>query len=95
MGMGLFWLLLSSFRRRPPNLVIPAKAGIQLFAFALDLRRFANPASRPCALPRASLRTGHFLLLAQEKVTKEKGTPGAAVFGHPALRLRERAAEVR
>ena len=43
------------------------------------LVRFAKPASRPCALRRASLRAGHFLLLAQEKVTKEKGTPEGAV----------------
>jgi len=39
--------------------------------------------SRPTSLcfPRASLRAGHFLLLAQEKVTKEKGTLAAAVIG--------------
>ena len=42
--------------------------------------------NRPTSLcfPRASLRAGHFLLLAQEKVTKEKGSPGAA----PAARVR-------
>jgi len=47
---------------------------------------FAKTDSRPCAFPRASLRAGHFLLLAQEKVTKEKGTPG----GTPAAALRVR-----
>jgi hypothetical protein len=29
----------------------------------------------PCLIPLASRRAGHFLLRAQEKVTKEKGTP--------------------
>jgi hypothetical protein len=58
------------------------------------LVRFAKPDSRPCALRRASLRAGHFLLLAQEKVTKEKGTPGTAVAGS-SRRLREDAAAVR
>jgi len=94
----IFVVLLS---RYPPNVVlanaptfvIPAKAGIQLLCSWL-LVRFAKPASRPCALRRASLRAGHFLLLAQEKVTKEKGTPGTAVAGS-SRRLREDAAAVR
>jgi len=34
-------------------------------------------------------------LCGQEKATKEKATPGSAVSGHPALRLRERAPAVR
>jgi hypothetical protein len=38
-----------------------------------------------------SWRPGHFLLLAQKKVTKEKGTLAAAVAGLPARRLREQA----
>jgi len=40
-----------------------------------------------------SLSAGYFLLLAQKKVTKEKGTPAAAVAGASMpLRLREQAA---
>jgi len=31
----------------------------------------------------------HFLLLAQEKVTKEKGTPEGALGGRPARQVRE------
>jgi len=80
------------------NFVIPAKAGIQLLAFAFDLLwTSAYRETRPTSvcISRASLRASHFLLLAQEKVTKEKGTPATAVAGHRARRLREGAAEVR
>jgi len=38
----------------------------------------------------ASLRAGFFLLLVQEKETKEKDTPTAPPSGHPAPRVRER-----
>ena len=50
--------------------------------------RRCAPGFRP--LPRP----GHFLLLAQEKVTKEKGTPRVAPLGHPVQRVRGRAAGV-
>src|SRR6185312_14241532 len=39
---------------------------------------FARTDSRPCALRPPSLAAGHFLLLAQKKVTKENGTLGYA-----------------
>jgi hypothetical protein len=61
-------------------IVIPAKAGIH-FAFALGLSfaAAAKPGSRPCAPRRPSMVAGYFLLLAQKKVTKEKGTLAVAV----------------
>jgi len=80
--------------------VIPAKAGIHSdrhpgesrdpLAVALDLRRYAKTDSRPCVSTRI-LRAGHFLLLAQEKVTKEKGSPGRTPaapvrYGRPGFR---------
>jgi hypothetical protein len=51
---------------------------------------------RPFRAPSLAFSTGppwpagHFLLLVQEKVTKEKDTPGGAPYGHPALRVRVR-----
>src|SRR4029079_19677360 len=57
----------SSFRRKPES--------ISLLIFRAD----AKTASRPCAVCPSSLAASHFLLLAQEKVTKEKGTLAAAV----------------
>ncbi len=49
--------------------------------------------SRRWGVPRevstASRRPSHFLLLVQEKVTKEKDTPVGPPFGHPVLRVRE------
>src|SRR4051812_48326279 len=39
----------------------------------------AKTDSRPCAFRRPSLVAGYFLLLAQKKVTKEKGTLASAV----------------
>src|SRR4051812_23282011 len=53
--------------------VIPAKAGIH-FDFALQ--RFTRTDSRPCVSRRPSMADGYFLLLVQEKVTKEN-TPSA------------------
>ena len=49
----------SSRRKRDPS------------AFSFDLRRFSETDSRPCELRPPSWRTSHFLLLVQEKVTKE------------------------
>ena len=46
---------------------------------AFDLRRYAKSDSHPCAVCPPSLAASHFLLLAQEKVTKEKGTLATAV----------------
>ena len=71
-------------------LVIPAKAGIHSspsfrrkpgsICFSLDLPQHpTKPDSRPCGVCPPSLAASHFLLLAQEKVTKEKGTLAAAV----------------
>src|SRR5688572_25508837 len=60
----------------------PVEAGTQLLAF-LACRGFAAR-FRP---PRR--RPSHFLLLAQEKVTKEKGTPEARPEDIPVLRDRE------
>ena len=52
----------------------------------------AVTASRPCVVRLTSLSAGYFLLLAQKKVTKEKGTLAAAVAGASMpLRLREQA----
>src|SRR3954471_8039964 len=60
--------------------VIPAKAGIHFdFAFCF-WRAVAIADSRPCACRRPSMVAGYFLLLAQKKVTKEKGTLASAVF---------------
>ena len=79
------------------SLVIPAKAGIQLLAFCLDLfQRYAKTDSRPCVVCPPSLAASHFLLLAQEKVTQEKGTLAAAVCrASMPGKLRKRATEVR
>src|ERR1700748_2386924 len=50
----------------------------------------AKTDSRPCAFRRPSMVAGYFLLLAQKKVTKEKGTLAAAVAGASMpLRLRK------
>jgi len=56
--------------------VIPAEAGIHL---DLVFGVLAITDSRPCVFRRPSMVAGHFLLLAQKKVTKEKGTLAAAV----------------
>ena len=61
-----------------PNFVIPAKAGIQLLAFVFGSCRDNRPTSL-CFFARHPWRASHFLLLAQEKVTKEKGTPERTV----------------
>src|SRR6478752_3590237 len=60
--------------------VIPADAGIH---FALVFGVVAISDSRPCAFRRPSMVAGYFLLLAQKKVTKEKGTLAVAVCRHP------------
>ena len=64
---------------KAPNIVIPAKAGIQFLSFVfLRFCRETRPTSL-CFFTRHPWRASHFLLLAQEKVTKEKGTPEGAV----------------
>ena len=63
---------------KAPNVVIPAKAGIQLLAFSSRCAS-RNPPTSLCFFTRHPWRASHFLLLAQEKVTKEKGTPEDAV----------------
>jgi len=45
---------------------------------------FAKTDSRPCAFRPASLRAGFFLLLVQEKETKEKDIPTAPPAAHRA-----------
>ena len=60
--------------------------------FGLGFRGFAITGSRPCVIRPPSMAAGYFLLLAQKKVTKEKGTLAAAVAGASMpLRLREQA----
>ena len=54
-----------------PDFVIPAKAGIQLLALVLGSYREIRLTS--LCFRRASLRAGHFSLLAQREVTKRKG----------------------
>src|SRR6476620_12080188 len=66
-----------------PDLVIPAEAGIHL---ALVFGVVAITDSRPCAFRRPSMVAGYFLLLAQKKVTKEKGTLGSAPLAERAVR---------
>ena len=51
---------------------------------------FAKTNSRPCVVRPASLRAGFFLLLVQEKETKEKDNPASAPSAHPARKVRER-----
>jgi hypothetical protein len=63
---------------KAPDLVIPAKAGIHCLFFALVASRETRLTSL-CFFARHPWRASHFLLLAQEKVTKEKGTPEGAV----------------
>src|SRR4051794_6671252 len=66
--------------RDPLLVVIPAEAGIHFdLAVALLFGAAARTDSRPCAFRRPSLVAGYFLLLAQKKVTKEKGTLASAV----------------
>ena len=61
-----------------PAFVIPAKAGTQrLCSLVFGFSR--QPPHVPVLFRSPSWRAGHFLLLAQEKVTKEKGTPEGAV----------------
>src|SRR6478672_12003892 len=54
--------------------------------FCLGLQRFAKTDSRPCAFRRPSMVAGYFLLLAQKKVTKEKGTLRSAPLAERAVR---------
>jgi len=77
--------------------VIPAQAGgafqqpaglvIQplLWLFRFRENRLASVQVRP-----ASLRAGFFLLLVQEKETKEKDSPASSPSAHPARKVRER-----
>jgi len=66
--------------RDPPVTVIPAEAGIHLLLLCSDRLGFPLKHIRVFFRP-PSWRPGHFLLLAQEKVTQEKGTPAVAVAG--------------
>ena len=74
--VGMVWVRCSLF------FVIPAKAGIQLFA-SLSSALTRSPTHVRVRFVRHPWRPSHFLLLAQEKVTKEKGTLATAVAGHP------------
>src|SRR6201991_4298416 len=53
---------------------------------ALVFRVVAKTDSRPCVVRRPSMVAGYFLLLAQKKVTKEKGTLGSAPLAERAVR---------
>jgi hypothetical protein len=68
--------------------VVPAKAGTQRLCsrFAFGVSR--QPTHVPVFFSRHPWRASHFLLLAQEKVTKEKGTPEGAVGRWPTARVR-------
>ena len=79
---------------KAPHFVIPAKAPTSssrrkpgssslLFALVLECCRETRLTSL-CFFARHPWRASHFLLLAQEKVTKEKGTPEGAVGGRAA-----------
>src|SRR3982751_2862658 len=69
--------------------VIPAKASVTrhpgegrdpfCFCLALVCDAAAKTDSRPCGFRPPSWRPSYFLLLAQKKVTKEKGTLASAV----------------
>src|SRR5579859_3103710 len=55
------------------------RQGSSDFGFGLRLLRLRGLAAYAAGVPTSCRRPGHFLLLAQEKVTKEKGTPVAAL----------------
>src|SRR5215813_4640403 len=79
-----------SFRRKPESSFArhsgEGRNPVLLLLFGSVFGAVARTDSRPCAVRRPSLVAGHFLLLAQKKVTKEKGTLGAAPS--PAARVR-------
>ena len=91
----IFVVLLS---RHPPDFVIPTNAPISSSrrkpgSSSLPLALGAFHETRPtslCFFTRHPWRASHFLLLAQEKVTKEKGTPEGAVGrrSRPTARVR-------
>jgi len=58
--------------------------------FALAFSASTKTDSRPCVFRPASLRAGFFLLLVQEKETKEKDSPASPPSAHPARKVRER-----
>jgi len=57
------------------------RQGSSDFGFGLQLLRLRDLAAYAAGVPTSCRRPGYFLLLAQEKVTKEKGTPIAALAG--------------
>ena len=75
------------FRVHFRHFVIPAKAGTQRLCLA-PVRSSRQPTHVPVFFTRHPWRASHFLLLAQEKVTKEKGTPKGAVGLWPTARGR-------
>jgi hypothetical protein len=75
-----------------PTLVIPAKPGSILLCLSSSAL-LRKPTHVPCEFRPPSWRPSYFLLLAQKKVTKEKGTLAVAVArASMPLRLREQAA---
>ncbi len=66
--------------------VTPAQAGVQ--SLDIWLSRYSDLAAYAAGVPTSCRRPGHFLLLAQEKVTKEKGTPIAALSGYAGQSVR-------
>src|SRR5579859_7752415 len=64
------------------------RQGSSDFGFGLRLLRLCDLAAYAAGVPTSCRRPGHFLLLAQEKVTKEKGTPIAALAGEAGQRVR-------
>ena len=68
----------SPSRRKPPTSSSRRKPGSSSLLLALGVFRETRLTSL-CFFTRHPWRASHFLLLAQEKVTKEKGTPEGAV----------------
>ena len=68
--------------------VIPAEAGIhfEFLVFGFWFGVVAKTDSRPCVIRPPSMAAGHFLLLAQKKVTKENGTLGSAPLAERGVR---------
>src|SRR4029077_13644621 len=88
--VGMVWVRCLFFFRHSGEGRNPFCSSLLIF------RAGAKPDSRPCAVCPPSLAASHFLLLAQEKVTKEKGTLAAAVCrASMPQRLRKGATEVR
>ncbi len=77
----------SSVLRWPGHL--SGSSRIRVGEFSWSCSAFLASGRCVAGVSTASRRPSHFLLRAQEKVTKEKDTPGGPPCGHPVLRVRE------